>query len=59
MRARQGRAETGNGFLREERSQSLAWCQGGVGVDSGGDEAVCEAAVGESHAYGGEPPAWL
>ena len=31
-----------NGFLGEELSESLAWCQGDVGLIAGGDEAVCE-----------------
>ena len=30
-----------NGFLTEELSESLAWCQGDVGHIAGGDEAVC------------------
>jgi hypothetical protein len=51
--------DASNGFLPEERNESLAWCQGDVGLTAGGDEAVCQATVGEFHADGGESPSWL
>ncbi len=49
MQARQGRAETGNGFLGEEHNEPLVWYQGDVGLNAGRDKAICEAAVGEFH----------